>query len=182
MRQRLLSVNGLAAATGRDRRTITARLADVEPDATRGTARLYDLDFVIDVIMKDDSPRNELREVVNKCIAYEFEKPVDAVAAALRKVLDGQPPALVSKAVAMASIAQADAWRRMMAKDEHLQAAAEIGGARDADHLAQRLLKPTIAPKAKTSPRWWRFWLSRSIVEEIEKHGDVPAFITCPDE
>lgn len=179
MKKRLLSINGLALATGRDRATITKRLIDVEPDEIRGKARLYDLDDIVDIIMQDDAPHNPLREMVNGCIGWNLEKPVDAVADALREVLAGHPPELVSKAVAAATVAQCDAWRRMVARDQHFRIALESEFARDVDHLAQRLMKPHFQPKGKTSPRWRQFDLSKSVVEEIEKNSDVPAYITC---
>ena len=182
MKKRLLSVNALAAALHRDRRTITTRLAGIEPDATRGTARLYDLEGVIDIIMQDDSPRNKLREIVNGSVAYHLSAPVDAVAAAVEKALAGQPPELISKVVAVASVAQVSAWQQMFQSDAHFAFALDTEFCRDVDTLAQRLLKPSIAPKSKTAPAWRRVDLSGAIVAEIERHGDLPALITTFDD
>jgi len=177
MEKRLLSINGLSLATGRDRATITKRLADIPPDETRGKARLYDLDEVINIIMGDDSPRNKLRELVNGCVCFHIETPLDAVADTLRDVLTGQPPELVSKAIAKASLAQVDAWRRSMAGDKHFQFALDVDFCRDVDGLARRLLKTSIAPNGKTQPRWRQFDVSKAVYEEIEKHTAVPAHI-----
>lgn len=182
MKQRLLSINGLSLATGRDRATITKRLAGIEPDETRGKARLYDLNEVIGIIMGDDLPSNELRDLVNGSIAYHIAKPLDAVADALRDVLAGQPPELVSKAIAKASLAQVKAWRKMFQDDGHFSFALDVEFCRDVDHLAQRLLKPAFAPNGKTQPRWRQFDVSKAIYEEIERNGDLPAYIMTFDD